>query len=44
MKTHQQTLAINGKNIRIKILAGVENNQVIKLSGYVALVANCGPT
>ncbi len=43
MKTHQQTLAVNGKNIRITIPAGVENKQVIKLSGYGALGANGGP-
>lgn len=35
--THKQTLTVNGKNIRITILAGVENGQKIKLSGYGAL-------
>ena len=30
-KTHQQTITVNGKNIRITIPAGVENGQVIKL-------------
>lgn len=34
LRTHQQTLSINGKNIRITIPAGVENGQVIKLKGY----------
>ena len=34
--THQQTLNINGKNVRITIPAGVENGQVIKLKGYGA--------
>ena len=31
--THKRTLAINGKNIRITIPAGVENGQQIKISG-----------
>src|SRR5258706_1013948 len=34
--THQQTLTVNGKNVRITIPAGVENGQVIKLKGYGA--------
>jgi len=41
--THQQTLAVNGKNVRITIPAGVENGQVIKLKGYGAPGANGGP-
>src|SRR6476659_319219 len=32
--THQQTLTVNGKNIRITIHAGVENDQKIKLKGH----------
>lgn len=43
LKTHQQTLSINGKNIRITIPAGVENGQVIKLKGYGAPGVNGGP-
>ncbi len=43
MQTHQQTLAVNGKNVRITIPAGVENGQVIKLRGYGAPGANGGP-
>ena len=31
---YQQTLAINGKNVRITIPAGVANGQKIKLTGY----------
>ena len=31
LHTHQQTLTVNGKNIRITIPAGIENGQVIKL-------------
>ena len=41
--THQQTLTVNGKNIRITIPAGVENGQVIKLKGYGGPGANAGP-
>ena len=44
METHQQTLTVNGKNIRITIPAGIENGQVIKLKGYGAVGANGGPT
>ena len=33
-KTHQQTITVNGKNIRITVPAGVEDGQVIKLKGY----------
>jgi curved DNA-binding protein len=43
METHQQTLTVNGKNIRISIPAGIENGQVIKLKGYGAIGANGGP-
>ncbi len=32
--THQQTITVNGKNIRITIPAGIEDGQVIKLKGY----------
>jgi len=41
--TQQQTLTVNGKNIRITIPAGVENGQVIKLKGYGAPGVNAGP-
>lgn len=41
--TKQQTLTINGKSIRITIPAGVENGQVIKLTGYGSPGANGGP-
>ena len=43
VETHQQTLTVNGKNIRITIPAGIENGQVIKLKGYGAVGANGGP-
>ncbi len=42
--THQQTLTVNGKNVRITIPAGVENGQVIKLKGYGAPGTNGGPS
>ena len=41
--THQQTLTINGKNVRITIPAGVENDQRIRLKGYGAPGVNGGP-
>ena len=40
---HQQTLNVNGKNIRITIPAGVENGQVIKLKGHGGPGVNGGP-
>lgn len=42
-KTHQQTLAVNGKNIRITIPAGMENGQIIKIAGHGAPGVNGGP-
>ena len=44
LKTHQQTLAVHGKNIRITIPAGIENGQVIRLKGYGAPGVNGGPS
>jgi curved DNA-binding protein len=41
--THQQTLNVNGKNIRITIPAGVEDGQVIKLTGHGGEGMNGGP-
>lgn len=41
--THQQTLTVNGKNIRITIPAGIENGQVIKLKSYGAPGVSGGP-
>jgi len=43
METHQQTLTVNDKNVRITIPAGVENGQMIKLRGYGAPGVNGGP-
>jgi curved DNA-binding protein len=42
-KTHKQTLTVNGKNIRINIPAGVENGQIIKISGHGGVGTNGGP-
>ena len=41
--THQQTMTVNGKNIRITIQAGFENGQKIKLKGYGGPGINGGP-
>jgi curved DNA-binding protein len=42
-KSQQQTLTVNRKNIRLTISAGVENGQVIKISGHGSPGANGGP-
>lgn len=41
--THKRTLTIKGKSIRLTIPAGVENGQVIKISGQGGEGANGGP-
>ncbi len=41
--THQQTLNVNGKNVRITVPAGVADGQVIKLKGYGAPGVNGSP-
>ncbi|MEO7529960.1 MAG: J domain-containing protein [Sediminibacterium sp.] len=41
--THSQTLAVNEKNVRITIPAGIENGQTIKLKGYGGKGKNGGP-
>ena len=41
--THQQTIIVNGKNIRITIPAGIANGQVIKLKGHGGAGVNGGP-
>ncbi|RRB02748.1 DnaJ C-terminal domain-containing protein [Larkinella rosea] len=42
-ETHQHTLSVNGKNIRITVPAGIANGQVIKLKGQGGPGANGGP-
>jgi curved DNA-binding protein len=42
-KTHQHTLQVNGKKIRITVPAGVENGQTIKIKGYGGEGINGGP-
>lgn len=41
--SHQRTLSVNGKNIRLTIPAGVENEQTIKIAGHGTPGANGGP-
>jgi len=41
--THKQTLTVRGKTIRITVLAGVENGQKIKLTGYGGPGVSGGP-
>ncbi len=41
--SHKRTLTVNGKNIRISIPAGIENEQVIKIKGYGGKGVNDGP-
>jgi curved DNA-binding protein len=42
-QSQQQTLTVNGKNIRLTIPAGVENGQIIKITGHGSPGANGGP-
>lgn len=42
-KTHQQTITVNNKNVRITIPAGIENGQQIRLKDYGAPGSNGGP-
>jgi len=41
--THQQTMKVDGKDIRITIYAGVEDGQKIRLKGYGGQGINGGP-
>lgn len=41
--SQQQTLTVNGKNIRLTFPAGIENGQVIKINGHGTAGANGGP-
>ncbi len=42
-QTHQHTLNVNGKNVRITVPAGIANEQVIKLKGHGGPGVNGGP-
>jgi curved DNA-binding protein len=42
-KKQQQTLTVNGKNIRLTFPAGLENGQTIKIAGHGAPGSNGGP-
>jgi curved DNA-binding protein len=42
-ETHQQTLTVNNKKIRITIPAGIENGQTIKIAGHGGQGLNGGP-
>jgi len=41
--THQQTITVNNKNVRITIPAGIEDGQKIRLKGYGGAGINGGP-
>jgi curved DNA-binding protein len=41
--THQQTFAVNGKNIRVTIPAGIEHGQTIRIPGHGGAGLNGGP-
>jgi curved DNA-binding protein len=43
-RTHQHTLDVNGKKVRITVAAGIENGQVIKLKGHGGPGVNGGPS
>ena len=42
-KPRQQTINVNGKNIRLNFPAGIENGQIIKVAGHGAAGMNGGP-
>jgi len=41
--THKQTISVNGQKIRITVPAGIENGQIIKISGHGGPGMNGGP-
>ncbi|AEE48774.1 DnaJ C-terminal domain-containing protein [Haliscomenobacter hydrossis] len=43
-QSHQRTLTVNGKNIRLTIPAGVEHEQTIKIAGHGNPGVNGGPS
>jgi curved DNA-binding protein len=44
LEDRKQVLAVNGKNIRLTIPAGVSDNQTIKIAGYGSEGVNGGPS
>jgi curved DNA-binding protein len=42
-QTQQQTITVNGKNLRLTFPAGIEDGQVIKVKGHGSPGANGGP-
>ena len=42
--THKKEFTVNGKNIRITVPAGIEDQQTIKISGYGSPGMNNGPS
>jgi len=42
LKTHKQTITVNGKNLRITVPAGISDGQVIKLKGHGGSGTNNG--
>ena len=44
LTTHQKTITVNGKNLRITIPAGIQNGQKIKLNGHGGEGMNGGPS
>ncbi|TFF35343.1 DnaJ C-terminal domain-containing protein [Mucilaginibacter psychrotolerans] len=43
LESKKQTLAVNGKNIRLTVPAGIENGQTIKIPGHGAAGTNGAP-
>ena len=42
-QSQQQTITVNGKNIRLTYPAGIENGQIIKIKGHGSPGSNSGP-
>ena len=42
-QSQQQTITVNGKNIRLTYPAGIENGQIVKIKGHGSPGSNSGP-